>query len=90
MLLNSGAIQEVDGRWVALSCQDLLYFSEPDVPQIHHAQDKRATGALTQIMRTKQEIRAAMSRGAIQYPRTHRPWKNDLCEEYRQRLVQIF
>ncbi len=29
------------------------------------------------MIRTKMEISAAILRGAMQYPRTHRPWKND-------------
>ena len=34
------------------------------------------------MTRTKQEIKAAMSRGAMQYPKTQRPWKNELFDEY--------
>jgi hypothetical protein len=47
-------------------------------PHIHQAQAPNATGARTQIIRTKQAINAAISSGAMQYPRTQRPWKNDL------------
>jgi hypothetical protein len=45
---------------------------------MHHAQAPNAIGARTHMMRTKQAMRAAMSSGAMQYPRTQRPWKNDL------------
>ena len=48
------------------------------LPQIHQAHAANAIGARTQIMRTKQDISAAMSNGAMQYPRTHKPWKNEL------------
>ena len=47
-------------------------------PHIHQAQATNATGARTQIIRTKQATNAAMSSGAMQYPRTQRPWKKDL------------
>jgi hypothetical protein len=49
-------------------------------PQMHHAQAPNATGARIQIIRTKQAINAAMSSGAMQYPRTQRPWKKDLYD----------
>ena len=36
------------------------------IPHIHHAHASRAMGALTQMTRTKHDIRAAMSKGATQ------------------------
>ncbi|KAG6828545.1 hypothetical protein H0H92_007623 [Tricholoma furcatifolium] len=44
-------------------------------------------GALIQIMRTKQATRAAISNGAMQYPRTQRPWKKELQDKFRYRKV---
>lgn len=45
---------------------------------MHHAHAPSASGARTQMRRTKHAMNAAMSSGAMQYPKTQRPWKNDL------------
>lgn len=45
---------------------------------MHQAHAPSASGARTQIIRTKHDTSAATSRGAIQYPRTQSAWKKDL------------
>lgn len=63
--------------------QVLLEFSIDEdksihLPHTHHAHAPSATGARTHKIRTKVETNAASTSGKIQYPNTHKDWKNDL------------
>lgn len=76
------AIQKVyRGYFVIVSGGRCKGRKDGESPQIHQAHAAIAIGARTQMTRTKHAISAAIFKGAMQYPRTHKPWKNELREQ---------
>lgn len=89
LLFYLRAIQEIYGRCFVAVSGEQYNRKNGKLPQIHQTQAASAIGTRTQMIRTKQDISAAMSNGAMQYPRTHKPWKNELQDSQTRAYIRV-